>query len=308
MEPVESAPLNSRLWLLAAGGAASSLVITVSALFPDFWAGEPSLSSDSRNLAFNIPYIAVSALTALLLLVPRLRPAGLGAVVGGALLAAPAYIEDLSRLDGKDAGAGFVLGQLGFVVFLLSAAIGLVAARGAGLMRMKFGASTARWAALGAGLGVVYGIGDAMNWLRVNYHATAAGYTYQRTGTAFLHVDCCTLLDHHGWSLWTEVVRLGLGVVLPVLAAILLRTRVGLSALAATGFLLCAAPLSGVVGLAQTITPDRLGIGYETVTTSGLQLTQQGLPGLWIAFGAALALLALAGLRGLTSASRTAHD
>jgi hypothetical protein len=149
-------------------------------------------------------------------------------------------------------------------------------------------------------VGVVWSVGDAMNWVEVEAHATVAGYTFTRTGTANVAISCCTVLQHHGWDLTGEVLVVVAAVVVPVAAALWSPSQVGAAALAGAALVLAAGPLSVAAMLNAPATFAEVGEAPVDVRPGGLLLSGHGLPGLWLALVAAVGMLLLAVVRAIS--------
>lgn len=291
---------TGRAWRVGSGLASLSFCLTLAALFPAYFAGEPSLASSTPQLAYNLPFLVAAAAVAVSLAVPRLRRVGVGLTLGLALFSAPVYVRAFSDLPGPHkAGAGFVLGEVGFGFLLAAFAVVLRSARASGLLVLQLRRSGAFWALLGAALGAAYAAGDAMNWIRREERITVGDSVFRATGTAFYRFDCCSLSHRSGWDLGTELALLALAVAVPVVAACWRVEAVGVGLLSAGSLVLLASPLVAVVRVSQSATPESFGITSSVASATGLVVSRSGLPGLWLAVGAASAMLAVALLRAL---------
>lgn len=299
----------SALWWAATGCTLAAAAATLAALFPDYYRSGESLADTVENLWFNLPAIVGWFAAGALLAVPRARHAGAGLTIGLTAVWAGNYLSDIGTVARfpTEAGTGFYLGMTGLAAATVGAGAGVTAAiREGGRLSSRAGAPL--WAMAAGATGIVWAAGNAMNWVQTNVHATVSGYRFQATGTSTLTSSCCTLLDHHDWSLAGQLVIVVTGVLVPVLAASWRTVSFGAAALVGVALALLAPPLTSVVQLSQILTPDDLGIGASQLKDGGLIVSRHGLPGLWVALLAAVAFTLLAAGRALHAASHRSQS
>jgi hypothetical protein len=274
-------------------GAAA--VVTLVALFSSsYFKYGTSLASSRISLWYNIPAIVCWAVACMLLTIPRSRRIGAGLTAGVTFVWFAAYLPDVGAVvnGSRQAATGFDLRMAGIALALIgaTAAIRFETRLGG---RPSATRAAPVWAVLVGAVGVAWGIGTTMNWMHYRAHATAHGYTYRSTGTATITHECCTLLNNHGWSLTSQLLFIVLAVLIPVLAVVWRPRGFGVAALIGAAVALVASPLSTVIRLGRPAAAN-MGVTPAEVTQGGLQLSQHGLPGLWIALVATAVLAVLA--------------
>jgi hypothetical protein len=297
------------LWVVAGTMTAAAAGLTLSALFPSYYRGAPSLVSSSSNLWYNIPAIAGWLVATLLLVPPRTRYVGAALTAGLSFVWLSAYVSDIGQVvtGASRPAAGFILGVLGIGFALVGAASAVWAATRLGA-RLAARRGVAPWAMAAGAVGIAFAIGTAMNWREVQVHATTLDWTFKATGTATLVESCCTVLDAHEWSLAGEVLLMVLAVIVPIVALAFTPVRFSISALVGAAIALTAGPLSGVAWLTQPVTASSLGIPSSQAQQGAYLFSQHGLPGLWVALLAPLALGLLALGRGFHASTRAPTD
>jgi hypothetical protein len=282
-------------WVVAmlATGAAAGL--SLASLVPSYLQGGSSLSSSNVNVWYCAPAIVCWALAFVLLVMPRTRRVGAGLAAGVALVWFAALLPYIGLV-----AKGAVKPGAGFTLQMAGTACGLIAAVAALRYEVRSGGGpsahrgAAFWAVLLGAVGIAWGIGNAMSWVQYRAHATATGYTYISTGTATITHQCCKLSTHHGWSLTSQLLMMGLAVVIPVVAVLWRPTGFGVAAVIGAAFALVALPLSTVIRLRGSAATN-MGVTPAQIKRGGLHLSQHAMPGLWLVLlaTAVLAILAL---------------
>jgi hypothetical protein len=277
--------------MLASGAAAG---LSLAALVPSYFQNGSSLSSSSVNVWYCAPAIVCWALAFVLMAMPGTRRVGAGLTAGVALVWFAALLPYIG---------GVVSGALrpgaGFTMQMVGVAFGLIATVAALQYEVRSGGGpsahrgAAFWAVLVGAAGVAWGIGNAMSWVQYRAHATATGYTYFSTRTATITHECCTLSTRHGWSLTSQLLLMGLAVVIPVLAVLWRPTSFGVAAVIGAAVTLVALPLSTVIRL-QRSAAINMGVTPAQIKQGGLHLSQHAMPGLWIVILATAVLVILA--------------
>jgi hypothetical protein len=236
---------------------------------------------------------------------PGTRQVGAGLMVGVTFIWFSDYLGDIGAVvtGTQDAAAGFVLGTIGIALALVGSGFAAAAAITTG-GRIRPHAGAPLWAMLAGAVGVVWTVGNAMNWEQTTVHATAADYTFRATGTATVTQSCCTLLDNHGWALAGQFVLVAVAVLVPVVAAAWHQVSFGVAALVGAALALVAGPLSTVARLAQQVTPASLRLSDTQVQQGGLVVSRNGELGLWLALLAGVALVLVAVGRALHAAAQ----
>ena len=234
---------HSRLWPAAAALTLMAGAGTLAALFPAYYRNGESLAHTAENLWFNLPAVAGWFIAAGVLAWPRTRLAGAGLVLGVTLASLGSYLSGIGAVvtGTQHAAAGFVLGIAGIAVALVASGLAVAAAIAAG-GRVTAHAAAPLWAMLAGAVGIVWAIGDAMDWEQTTVHATTADYTFRATGTATVTQSCCTLLDNHGWALAGQIILVAVAVLIPVVAAAWAPVSFGVAALVGAALALVAGP------------------------------------------------------------------
>lgn len=200
---VQGAPVSyQRLWYIAAGLFAVAAVLAVSAHLPDYYGnGDFSLSDSGPTRWYNAPSVLAWLLTACLILVRPVRPAGVGLGVAASGTWWAAFVPNIGAavFDDSGIGLGFVLG-IGSILVALGVAVALVAARRAGWFSRPT-TSRAVLALVLFGVAIVFTVGTAMPWTRETGRITKTDQVWTATGTKVVSTECCTLLQGTGWSL-----------------------------------------------------------------------------------------------------------
>jgi hypothetical protein len=277
--------------------------VTVCALLPAYFRGGQSLASDSQDLWYNIPVIAGWAVATVLLALPRVAEVGAGIAVGATICGAAGYLNGIGTVVGDVAkpGLGFDIGLLGLALAFAGSGFALRYLTRRRRPRIR---GLALWATGTAALGVLYDIGEALNWIRIRIHATT-GVTFNGSGTSTIHEDCCTLVNARGWDLARTLTILAVAVALPLVAAASF-PRLGFGgALIGLALALAAEPIQAFVGLSRPVTAASTSLTTATVDAAKPVLTQGPLPGLWLALVVAVVFL-LVGIATLMAGSRDA--
>jgi hypothetical protein len=276
--------------MLATGAAAG---VTLAGLFSPYYQYGASLASSRVSVWFNAPTIACWAVASLLLAIPRTRRIGAGLTAGVTLLSFAAAVPDIGAVvtGSRQVAAGFGLVMVGIGLALIGAAAAVRAeVRAGGRPSANRGAPV--WAVLVGVVTIAWGIGDTMNWVHYQAHATASGYIYRSTGTSTVTHECCAMLNNHGWSLSGQLLFIALAVLVPVLAVVWRPPSFGVAAVIGAAVALVASPLSTIVRLRGPAAAN-MGLTAAEVKRAGLQLSQHGLPGLWIALVTTAVLVVL---------------
>ncbi len=277
------------LFLVSAG-------LTVGALFPAYYRGGTALSRSVSTVWYNVPAIVGWSLAGLMLLMRRGRLFGAGLACGLTGIWLSAYLGEFDPISRGTAriGPGMALGEAGIALALIGSVGTLVLVireRRVGLLR---GARGAAWAMIAAAAGLAFAVGDAFPWVDTHIHATAASWRFAATGTSDVSTHCCTIGQQHGWSLAQQMLLVSLAVLVPLVVG---PSRPGLFAIGGlfgAALALLAAPISAIVGLLRPLTAAGVGMTAADANVSGAVFSQHGLPGLWLALAAGLAIILMA--------------
>jgi hypothetical protein len=292
-------------WLVLGGLFLAAAGLTMGEMFPNYYKLSGNIGTYTPSVWFAVPAIAGWLLAGSLVLFPRTRTIGAALGVGVTVLSLPNYLSHIGDLvtGGEQRALGVELGLAGIAIALVaSAACTVLLIRSRRLWVARDGGAPV-WALLCGILGLVYGAGYAMSWTEFRIHATVQGWRFNATGTSDYVYRSFSLFHRHGWTLAGDVLLVVLAALVPVIVSFWAPGRLGAAATFGCGLALLANPLSGVAYLAEPVTRVTVGMTAGQAQQAGAIFSDRGLPGLWMSFAAAGALMVVAVARGLYASS-----
>ena len=294
-------------------GFGAALVLAISSLLVPYGSssGGKSLASLPVDVAYNIPLLLVIAMATALAAFGRTdeaRASSIALALLAGLWWVAALIPDAVSTMTHHAtlGSGAKLSVIGALLVVASV---LLAVWNYGLS-LRVTTVAIIWAAASFALAAGWVVGNWMNWTRTTYLASASNFTFRSSGTNVVSAACCvafrnsTMPENLG-----QAVILTLIIVAAVAVAFLVPNRAAGIALMGLGVLYFADPLSALYPIIDGHpSAHSLGIPLTEVRNGQITATVAGLPGLWIATGAALILIALGVFRILSSFAEPDSD
>ena len=266
----------------------AAATIDLAALFPAYLEDGPALADSAPNVWFNAPPIAAWFVAGLLLLARRTQAWGAAMGIACTTVWWSTYLPTFA-VGGDEIGPGYVLALVALAVAIAASLLAVVPLR-AGLSDSW--TKGRAWVVLAvATAGVAYSVGTAMPWVKTTLRLTD-GDTWVVTGTEVRSESCCTVLDFQGWDLAESIVLLILAVVVPTGLVILLGAPRATAGLIGAAAALIAHPLFALADLGVALDPE--DFADTPANAADLLVTDRALPGLWLAFAAALSLIAIA--------------
>lgn len=283
-------------WTVGGALAIVAAVVSMFALFPDYYVGEDPLAADPVDVVYNIGPIAAWAVAGALLALRKLSRAAAALLVGVTVAWAPTYLSSAGRVLGGDAegGLGFIAGMVGLAsAMAASVAIAVGFTRATLDWRMPHTATIALVVASSAAM--VFGL--TTDWIRTSIVIGARLTEWTETGTDTMTYDCCSWSETSGSSGLSEAgffLMPGAIALVAVTSVFLASARIRTGLLAGAAVVATAHVSSAAVWLSRSIDPvDDLGFTRQEVFNDSLSATQSALPGFWWMVGGLVGLVAV---------------